>query len=107
VEVLTSPSGVDYANLLGLQISFSSSGEDDWAPTFIQASGADDFFSTNDATWIWTGSGTDNITLSEASVAELTSVDVTEDAVTFSFEVNPSSGGRVSGIDGGYTIRLN
>ncbi len=106
VEVLTSPSGVDYSALLGLQISFSSSGEDDWAPTFIQASGADDFLSTDDATWVWTGSGTDNITLTNASVAELTSVDVSEDELTFSFEVNPSSGGRVSGIDGNYTVTL-
>ncbi len=107
VEVLASPSGVDFADLLGLQLSFSSSGADDWAPTFFEASGADDFLSTNNATWIWTGSGTDNITLSEASVAELTSVDVTEGAITITFEVNPPSGGRVTGIDGSYTVRLN
>lgn len=107
VEVLASPSGVDFSDLLGLQVSFSSSGADDWAPTFIQSSGADDFFSTDDATWIWTGSGTDNITLTGASVAELTSVDVTEEAVTFTFEVNPTPGGRGTGIDGSYTVRLN
>ena len=107
VEVLASPSGVDFSDLLGLQVTFSTSGPDDWGPTFFQSSGADDFLSTNDATWFWTGSGTDNITLSQASVAELTSVDVTEEAITFSFEVNPSSGGRISGIDGTYTVRLN
>lgn len=107
VEVLASPSGVDFSDLLGLQVTFSTSGADDWAPTFFQASGADDFLSTNNATWIWTGSGTDNITLSEASVSELTSVDVTEEAITFSFEVNPSAGGRVAGIDGSYRVRLN
>jgi hypothetical protein len=106
VEVLVSPSGVNFAELEALQLSFSSSGADNWAPTFLQASGADAFLSTNNATWVWTGSGTDNITLTEASVAELTSVNVTDSDVTFSFEVNPSSGGRISGIDGTYTVKL-
>lgn len=107
VEVLASPSGVVATDLENLQITFDSSGEDDWAPTFFSASGADDFLSTSNSTWIWTGSGTDNITLYEASVSELTSVDVTEETITFSFEVNPTnSGGRILGIDGGYTVRL-
>jgi hypothetical protein len=107
VEIVASPVGVDPSDLLGLQVTFSTSGPEDWAPTFFEASGAEDFLSTDNATWIWTGSGTDNITLKEASAAELTSVDVTEDAVTFSFEVNPPSQGRISGIDGSYTVRLN
>jgi len=107
VEVLASPSGVDFSDLLGLQVTFSSSGPDDWAPTFFRTSGADDFLTASDATWIWTGSGTDNVTLTDASSAELTSVDVTDDAVTFTFEVTPSSGGRTTGIDGSYTVRLN
>lgn len=107
VEVLSSPSGVDPSDLTGLQLSFDTSGEEDWAPTFFEASGADDFLSTNNATWIWTGSGTDNITLTEASVAELTSVDVTDETVTFSFEINPTnSGGRITGIDGSYRVQL-
>jgi len=107
VEVLSSPSGVDPSELSGLQLSFETTGEDDWGPTFFEASGADDFLSTNNATWIWTGSGTDNITLTEASVAELTSVDVEDESVTFSFEVNPSnSGGRITGIDGSYRVKL-
>ncbi len=107
VEVLSSPAGVDPSELSGLQINFETSGENDWAPTFFIASGADDFLSTNNATWIWTGSGTDNITLNEASVAELTSVDVADESVTFSFEVNPSnSGGRILGIDGSYRVKL-
>ena len=107
VEVLSSPSGVDPSDLNSLQVTFSSSGPDDWAPTFFETSGADDFLSTDNATWIWTGSGTDNITLTEASVAELTSVDVTDESVTFSFEVNPTiSGGRITGIDGTYRLRL-
>lgn len=107
VEVLASPSGVVATDLENLQVSFKSSGSEDWAPTFFEASGADDFLSANNATWTWTGSGTDNISLNEASVAELTSVDVTEETITFSFEVNPSnSGGRISGIDGAYTVRL-
>lgn len=106
VEVLASPSGVNFAELEGLQLSFSSSGADNWAPTFIQASGADNFLATDNATWYWAGSGTDNITLTGASSAELTGVDVTDDEITFSFEVNTSSGGRVSGIDGSYTVKL-
>lgn len=107
VEVLASPSGVVATDLENLQVSFNSSGADDWAPTFFETSGADDFLSTNNATWTWTGSGTDNISLSQASAAELTSVDVTEETITFSFEVNPViSGGRISGIDGAYTVRL-
>jgi hypothetical protein len=106
VDVLASPAGVNFAELEGLQLNFRTSGADIWAPTFFQASGAEDFLSTDNAIWVWTGSGTDNITLTEASVAELTGVNVTDTDVTFSFEVNPSSGGRVSGIDGSYTVRL-
>lgn len=107
VEIVASPSGVNPDELSGLQISFKTSGPDDWAPTFFEASGAEDFLSTNSATWRWVGSGTDNIALEEASVAELTSVDVTEETITFSFEVNSSnSGGRISGFDGSYTVRL-
>ncbi len=107
VEVLASPAGVDFSGLLSLQVSFSTSGADDWAPTFFTASGAEDFLSANNVIWIWSGSGTDIITLFEASVAELTGVDITDTTLTFSFEVSPSSGGRVSGLDGSYTVRMN
>ena len=96
VEVLASPSGVVATDLENLQVSFATSGSEDWAPTFFETSGADDFLSTSNATWIWTGSGTDNITLNEASASELTSVDVNEETVTFSFET----------LDGLYTVRL-
>ncbi len=107
VEVLASPTGVDPTELENLQVSFKTSGDEDWAPTFFEASGADDFLSSNNAIWFWTGSGTDNITLNEASVAELTSVDVTDLTVTFTFEVSAStSGGRIAGFDGTYTVRL-
>ena len=108
VEVLASPSGVDPSELSGLQVVFDTGGSDgDWAPTDFLASGADDFLKTDNSNWIWTGSGTEVITLSEASVSELTSVDVSEDAVTFTFEVSQSnSGGRISGIDGYYTVVL-
>ena len=107
VEVLASPSGVNPSELSGLQVGFSTSGAEDWAPTFFESSGADDFLSSNNATWKWTGSGTDNIELVEASVSELTSVDVTDETITFIFEVNPTnSGGRILGIDGSYTVRL-
>lgn len=107
VEVLASPAGVDFSGLLSLQVTFNTSGANDWAPTFFTATGANDFLSANNVIWIWTGSGTDNITLIDASVAELTGVDISETTLTFSFEVNPSSGGRVSGLDGSYTVRLN
>lgn len=107
VEVLTIPDGVDPSGLSGLQLSFNTSGPDNWAPTFFVASGADDFINTNDATWSLPGFGTDIIELTGASVTEFTSVDVTDETVTFSFEVNPSnSGGRVTGIDGSYRVQL-
>jgi len=108
VEVLASPSGVDPSELSGLQVSFSTSGPEGWDPTLFNSSGADDFLSSNNATWEWTGiEGTGNIELTEASVSELTSVDVTDETITFSFEVNPTnSGGRTLGIDGFYTVRL-
>ncbi len=106
VEVVSLPSGVDPADLASLQLIFKSSGADDWAPTFIYASGADEFISTLDATWAWTGAGTDNISLSGASVPEFTSVDVTDEAITFSFEVNSNSGGRTTGIEGSYRVKL-
>lgn len=108
VEVQASPSGVDPSDLSSLQVAFKTQGADGkWAPTYFETSGADDFLSTDNATWNWTGSGTDVIELIDASVAELTSVDVTDEFVTFSFEVNSStSGGRVTGIDGSYTVKL-
>ncbi len=108
VEILASPSGVDPSDLAGLQVSFSTYGADgDWAPTFFETSGADDFLKTNNATWVWTGSGTDVISLTEASVAELTSVDVADGIVTFTFEVSQGTGGgRTTGIDGYYTVSL-
>ncbi len=107
VEVLTSPSGVDFSELLNLQVSFTTSGKDDWAPTFFDTSGSDDFLSSANGTWYWTGSGTDVITLTNASALELTSVDVAEDKITFSFEVSAGgSGGRITGIDGSYTVSL-
>ncbi len=106
-EVTASPSGVDFSELLNLQLTFQTSGKDDWAPTFFDATGADDFLSANSATWYWTGSGTDVITLTNASVAELTSVDVEADKITLSFEISPAgSGGRITGIDGSYTVIL-
>jgi len=107
VEVLTSPAGVDFSELLNLQVSFTTSGKEDWAPTYFDASGADDFLSSENATWYWTGSGTDVITLTNASVLELTSVDVAQDQIIFSFEVSPGgSGGRTTGIDGTYTVSM-
>lgn len=107
VEVLTSPSGVDFSELLNLQLSFSTSGDDDWSPTYFDASGADDFLASDNGTWYWTGSGTDVITLTNATVLELTSVDVAEDKITFSFEVSgEGSGGRITGIDGSYTVSM-
>ena len=108
VEVLASPTGVDITELENnLQVSFKSSGAEDWAPTFFDATGAEDFLEANNAIWYWTGSGTDNITLEEASVAELTSVEVSDETVTFTFEVsNLNGGGRIAGFDGTYTVRL-
>ena len=106
VEVISTPSGVDPTQLLNLQITFNTSGPDDWAPTFITASGADDFFSTDRSTWVWAGSGTDVISLTEASTSELTSVEVNETSVRFTFVVDSSTGGRTTGIDGNYTVLL-
>lgn len=107
VEVLAMPDGGIPANLENLQVSFATTGAEDWGPTFFESSGADDYLSTDNAIWYWIGSGTDNIRLEEASSPELTSVDVNEETLTFTFEVNPTnSGGRILGIDGSYTVRL-
>jgi hypothetical protein len=108
VEVLASPTGVNPADLAELQLVFNTAGADgDWAPTFIEASGADNFLLTDNSTWYWTGAGTDVITLTNASVTEFTSVEVSDDAFTFTFEVTaPSGGGRTTGIDGYYTLTL-
>ncbi|NJN25544.1 MAG: hypothetical protein HC819_06070 [Cyclobacteriaceae bacterium] len=62
---------------------------------------------TDNTTWVWTGSGTDVITLTEASISEITSVEVTEEAVTFTFELSQgSTGGRTKGISGYYSVSL-
>ena len=107
VEVVTSPPGVDPTELGNLQLNFQTNGPDNWAPTFIIASGADNFFATGvDATWVWTGSGTDIISLTQSSVSEMTSVEVNETTLRFTFEVTPEGNGRITGIDGSYTVIL-
>jgi hypothetical protein len=61
---------------------------------------------TDNSTWYWTGAGTEVITLTDASVAEFTGVEVADNSVTFTFEISSPSGGRVAGIDGYYTLTL-
>ncbi len=106
VEALSLPSGVLDTEVADLELSFSTTGADDWSPTSIDASGADDYFSTNNSTWFWGSSGTQLITLEDASVLELTNVDIQDNTLTITFEVG-ASGGRLSGIDGSYTLRLD
>ncbi len=108
VEVIEVPTGVDPSGLSSLSIVFSSSGDPDWEPTSIEAFGADEFFSTSNSTWKWGSTGTTIITLTNASSSELTAVDVTDQALTFTFEINSGggTGSRVTGLDGSYTVKL-
>jgi hypothetical protein len=106
VDVVSVPSGIDPNDLSLLSISFTTSGEPDWIHSSIDASGADTYFITEDATWAWgTTTGTDVISLDGASSSEFTSVDVQEQEIRLTFEIN-SSGGRIEGIDGSYTVSL-
>ena len=108
VEVLALPEGVDPAGLTGLTLTFLGSGEPDWAPTGFDATGADNYLSAEDATWRWgTAAGTNLITLEGANVAELTSVDVQSDVLTFSYELSTAGNARGQGFDGAYKLALS
>jgi hypothetical protein len=108
VEVIEVPTGVDPSGLSSLSIVFGSSGEPEWEPTTIEAFGADEFLSTSNSTWSWGSAGTTIITLTNASSSELTAVDVTDQVLTFTFEINSGggAGSRVKGLDGSYTVKL-
>lgn len=107
VEVLTVPTGVLEGDLELLSLTFGTSGDPEWVPSSIVASGADNYFSTDNATWRWgTATGTDVIGLTGASSSEFTSVEAQDQQIRFSFEIN-SSGGRIEGIDGSYSVILS
>jgi hypothetical protein len=100
------PTGILEEDLELLSLTFVTSGESQWIPSTIEASGADNYLSTENATWRWgTTSGTDVIGLTGASSSEFTSVEVQEQQIRLSFEIN-SSGGRIEGIDGSYSVAL-
>jgi hypothetical protein len=104
--VLSVPTGIDPADLTGLVLSFDSSGDPDWIPASFSASGAEDYLSSDNGRWAWgTTTGTEIITLTNASAAEFTGVVIQEQQLRVTFELS-SSGGRVSGIDGSYTLEL-
>ena len=107
MEVLTVPTGVLEGDLELLSLTFGTSGDPAWVPSSIAASGADNYFSTENATWRWgTVSGTDVIGLTGASSSEFTSVEIQDQQIRLSFEIN-SSGGRIEGIDGSYSVALS
>jgi hypothetical protein len=105
--VLSVPTGIDPGDLAGLVLTFETSGDPDWVPASFSATGAEDYLSSENADWGWgTTSGTEIITLTNTSTAEFTGVVVQEDQLRITFELS-SSGGRVAGIDGSYTLELS
>jgi hypothetical protein len=108
VEVVDVPTGVDPSGLAELALVFGASGDPEWEPTSFDASGADEFLSSSNSTWKWGGLGTAIITLENASSTELTGVDIIEQIITVSFEINTGGGAnaRMVGLDGTYTVKL-
>ena len=108
VEVVDVPTGVDPSGLSSLTLVFTTSGEPEWEPAGFEATGADDFLSTSNSTWKWGGTGTEIITLTNASSSELTGVYINGQELTITFEINSGggTGTRVAGLDGTYTVRL-
>ncbi|MCC5928201.1 MAG: hypothetical protein JJU28_03050 [Cyclobacteriaceae bacterium] len=106
VQVLNLPTGVNEQELSNLSLSFGSSGRPEYAPSNFVAAGANDFIFAPSGNWNWTTS-TSVIQLSGASITQISAVDITEQQITFSFELSPSSStGRISGVDGNYRVTL-
>lgn len=104
--VLSVPTGIDPSELTGLVLTFDASGEPDWIPAAFGATGAEDYLSSENATWGWgTTTGTDVITLTNASASELTGVVVQEGQIRITFEIG-GTGGRTTGLDGTYTLQM-
>lgn len=104
--VVSVPTGIDPAELAGLVLTFDSSGDPDWIPAAFSAVGAEDYLSSENARWGWgTTTGTEIITLTNASSSELTAVVVQEDQLRITFEIG-GAGGRITGLDGTYTLQL-
>ncbi len=107
VEVVDVPTGVDPSGLSVLELVFGSSGDTEWEPISFDATGADEFLSTSNSTWRWGSLGTSIIALENASSTELTGVDITEQVITITFEINIGGNGfRTVGLDGSYTVKL-
>jgi hypothetical protein len=106
VQVITLPTGVNEQDLSNLSLSFGSSGRPEYAPSVFVATGADDFIFSPSGNWNWTTS-TSVVQLSGASITQISAFDISEQQITFSFELSPSlSTGRISGIDGNYRVTL-
>ena len=97
------PDGVDPTILNDLSITFNIDANSN--PTSFSASGADDFFiTTSSSTWAFSGSSTTAIVLSNVSpVTSLTINSVSDSQLSVTFT---SAGGRVTGLDGTYTVEL-
>ncbi len=108
VEVIDVPTGVDPSGLSALAIVFSSTDDPTWEPTTIETFGANEFLSTSNSTWAWSGTGETVITLTNASSSELTGVNINGQVLTITFEVNSGggTGARTAGLDGTYTVKL-
>lgn len=105
------PEGSDEEALMGMQISFGTTGSDlTLAPGSFTSGGVSDRLTSDaGATWAWSGTSTSVIALTNGFTAELTDIKYTpgiENAtsVTLTFSL-PEAGGRASGM-GGYTVTL-
>lgn len=106
VLIVNLPTGVNEQELSNLSLSFGSSGRPDYAPSDFVASGAEDFIFSPSGNWNWTTS-TAVIQLSGASITQISALDISEQQISFSFELSPLvSAGRISGIDGNYRVIL-
>jgi hypothetical protein len=98
------PPGVDPTILDQLTLTFNIDGNSN--PSSFSSTGAPDFFTSSGAsTWAFSGSSTTSLILTGVTpVAALTinSLSASSLSVSFSF----TSGGRVTGLDGNYTVEL-
>jgi len=110
-EITQDPRSAPDGELANLSLVFGTG--EDFTPGSFTATGAANYVSTaGTSTWSWSGSGTGTIALSDVSIDQFTNVTYSPDIdnptqITVTFNISDNSGGKVSGLVGGYTVVFN
>jgi len=99
-----SPQGVDPTILDQLTMTFNIDANKN--PTSFSSTGAPDFLATTgSSTWSFSGSSTTSLILTNVSpVSALTINSLSASSLSISFTF--TSGGRIAGLDGNYTVEM-